>query len=91
MRNKRFVVTGSIILSALVGLLIPVFAGSVVYGAKVIAESTTKWIVAAERQSRKKEREDNWNKNITEKPAANNDLLQNRITLNGEIQCAEPT
>ena len=63
-------------------------------GAKVIAKSTTKRIVAAERQSRKKEREDNWNnvntlKNITEKLAANNDLLQNRITLNGEIQLLE--
>ena len=94
LRNKQFVVTGSLVLSALVGLLIPVFAGSVVYGAKVIAKSTTKRIVAAERQSRKKEREDNWNnvntlKNITEKLAANNNLLQNRIALNGEIQLLE--
>ena len=40
-RSKRFVVSTSLILSALVGLLIPVFAGSVVYGAKVITESTT--------------------------------------------------
>ena len=92
-RNKRFVVTGSLILSALVGLLIPVFAGSLVYGAKLIVESTTKRIVAAERQSRKKEREDNWNvnilKNITEKLADSIDLLQTRVTLNGEIQLLE--
>ena len=39
-RNKRFVVTGSLIFSSLVGLLIPVFAGSVVHCAKVNAEST---------------------------------------------------
>ena len=93
LRNKRFIVT-DLVLSALVGLLIPVFAGSEVYGAKVIAKSTTKRIVAAERQSRKKEREDNWNnvntlKNITEKLTANKNLLQNMITLNKEIQLLE--
>ena len=53
-RNKRFVVTGSIVLSALVGLLIPIFATSVVYGVKVIAESTTKSILRTKEATPKK-------------------------------------
>ena len=46
-RNKHFGVTGNLVLFSLVGLLIPVFSGSVVYEAKVIAESTTQRIVSA--------------------------------------------
>ena len=50
-RESRLVVTTSLFLSAIVGLLILVFAGTVVYGAKKIAEATTRKIVSAERES----------------------------------------
>ena len=49
---------------------------------------------SAERESCKKDRENNWKnanalKNATEMLAANDDLLQKRITLNREIHLLE--
>ena len=49
-REHRLIFTSSLVLSALVGILIPVFGGTVVYGAKNIAEYETRKIVAAERE-----------------------------------------
>ena len=63
------------------GLLIPVFAGTVIYGAKTIADSTTRKIVAAERESRTADRCNNWRndralKNTTDILAAGLDRVQ---------------
>ena len=79
-------ITSSLVLSALMGILIPVFGGTVIYGAKKIAEYTTRKIVAAEKEVWVADKLNAWRndqilKNATEEVIKNQDLLSRSILL----------